>query len=160
LFLICYCYVQFVILFFFLSLYHVYCLCVNVCCTAATWCQPNCGYVYIYLYIYIYIIYKLMVACLFKTRIPLTTPTVPSTCPCTCQNRQLYLATNVKSADFDLVSVRSILKFFYLSLGRLKCLLTETCSVLLISQSVLSSYAYYIVSESLTSIAFFRQCQS
>jgi hypothetical protein len=27
----------------FLSLYYVYCLCVNVWCTAATGCQPNCG---------------------------------------------------------------------------------------------------------------------
>src|SRR5215510_4192140 len=36
------------------SLYSVCCLCVNVCCTAATGCQPNCGYIYIYIYIYIY----------------------------------------------------------------------------------------------------------
>jgi hypothetical protein len=27
----------------FLSLYYVYCLCVNVWCTAATGCQPSCG---------------------------------------------------------------------------------------------------------------------
>jgi hypothetical protein len=36
---------------FFLSLYYVYCLCVNVWCTAATGCQPTCGYTYIYIYI-------------------------------------------------------------------------------------------------------------
>jgi hypothetical protein len=30
----------------FRSLYSVYCLCVNVSCTAATGCQPNCGYTY------------------------------------------------------------------------------------------------------------------
>jgi hypothetical protein len=35
----------------FRSLYSVYCLCVNVSCTAATGCQPNCGYIYIYIYI-------------------------------------------------------------------------------------------------------------
>jgi hypothetical protein len=35
----------------FLSLYSVYCLCVNVSCTAATGCQPNCSYIYIYIYI-------------------------------------------------------------------------------------------------------------
>jgi hypothetical protein len=28
----------------FRYLYSVYCLCVTVCCTAATGCQPNCGY--------------------------------------------------------------------------------------------------------------------
>jgi len=27
----------------FRSLYSVYCLCVNVSCTAATGCQPNCS---------------------------------------------------------------------------------------------------------------------
>jgi hypothetical protein len=32
----------------------VYCLCVNVYCTTATGCQPNCSYIYIYIYIYIY----------------------------------------------------------------------------------------------------------
>jgi hypothetical protein len=30
----------------FLSLYSVYCLCVNARCTAATGCQPNCGSIY------------------------------------------------------------------------------------------------------------------
>jgi hypothetical protein len=30
----------------FISLYYVYCLCVNLLCTAATGCQPNCGYIY------------------------------------------------------------------------------------------------------------------
>jgi hypothetical protein len=34
----------------FRSLYSVYCLCVNVSCTAATECQPNCSYIYIYIY--------------------------------------------------------------------------------------------------------------
>jgi hypothetical protein len=37
----------------FRSLYSVYCLCVNVYCTAATGCQPNYSYIYIYIYIYI-----------------------------------------------------------------------------------------------------------
>jgi hypothetical protein len=27
----------------------VYCLCVNVYCTIATGCQPNCCYIYIYI---------------------------------------------------------------------------------------------------------------
>jgi hypothetical protein len=31
------------------SPYFEYCLCVNVWCTAATGCQPNCGYIYIYI---------------------------------------------------------------------------------------------------------------
>jgi hypothetical protein len=31
------------------SVYSVYCLCVNVSCTAATRCQPNCSYIYIYI---------------------------------------------------------------------------------------------------------------
>jgi hypothetical protein len=38
----------FLLLCMFRSLYSVYCLCVNVCCTAATGCQANCGYIYIY----------------------------------------------------------------------------------------------------------------
>jgi hypothetical protein len=32
----------FLLLCMFRSLYSVYCLFVNVCCTAATGCQPNC----------------------------------------------------------------------------------------------------------------------
>jgi hypothetical protein len=32
----------------FCSVYSVYGLCVNVSCTAATGCQPNCSYIYIY----------------------------------------------------------------------------------------------------------------
>jgi hypothetical protein len=40
----------------FASLNCVYCLCVNVCCAAATGCQPNSCY--INKYIYIYIIYR------------------------------------------------------------------------------------------------------
>jgi hypothetical protein len=35
--------------FLFRSLYSVYCLSVNVNCTAATGCQPNCSYIYIYI---------------------------------------------------------------------------------------------------------------
>jgi hypothetical protein len=34
----------FLLLCMFRSLYSVYCLCVNVFCTAATRCQPNCSY--------------------------------------------------------------------------------------------------------------------
>jgi hypothetical protein len=37
----------------FRSLYSVYCLCVNVSCTAATRCQRNCRYIYIYIYLFI-----------------------------------------------------------------------------------------------------------
>jgi hypothetical protein len=33
----------FLLLCMFRSLYSVYCLCVNVCCTAAAGFQPNCG---------------------------------------------------------------------------------------------------------------------
>jgi hypothetical protein len=33
----------------------VYCLCVNVSCTAATGCQPNCSYIYIYIYLFLFI---------------------------------------------------------------------------------------------------------
>jgi hypothetical protein len=32
-----------------LSLYSVYCLCVNVYCSTATGCQPNCSFIYIYI---------------------------------------------------------------------------------------------------------------
>jgi hypothetical protein len=39
----------------FLSLYSAYCLCINVYCSAATGCQPNCSYIYIYIYTYIHI---------------------------------------------------------------------------------------------------------
>jgi hypothetical protein len=35
----------------FRSRYSVYCLCVNVYCTAATGCQLKCSYIYIYIYI-------------------------------------------------------------------------------------------------------------
>jgi hypothetical protein len=38
-----------------LSLYFVYGLCVNVWCTAATECQPNCCYTHTHTHIYIYI---------------------------------------------------------------------------------------------------------
>jgi hypothetical protein len=48
----------------FRSLYYVYCLCVNVCCAAATGCHPNCGFLYIYIYIYIYI-YHMMLRVIF-----------------------------------------------------------------------------------------------
>jgi hypothetical protein len=39
----------------FRPLYFVYCLCVNVYCTAATGRQPNCSYIYIYIHTHIYI---------------------------------------------------------------------------------------------------------
>jgi hypothetical protein len=42
----------------FRSLYSVYCLCVNVSCTAPTECQPNCSYIYIYIYIHVCISYR------------------------------------------------------------------------------------------------------
>jgi hypothetical protein len=44
------CMSNFLLLCIFRSLYSVYCMCVNVCCTAATGCQPNCGYIYIISY--------------------------------------------------------------------------------------------------------------
>jgi hypothetical protein len=39
----------FLLLCMFRSLYSAYCLCVNVYCTAATGCQPNCSYIYEYI---------------------------------------------------------------------------------------------------------------
>jgi hypothetical protein len=39
----------------------MYCLFVNVWCTASTGCQPNCGYIYIILYLYLVNLFRMKI---------------------------------------------------------------------------------------------------